>query len=194
MLITVHGSALQGIQAVPIRIEVNWMLTGKSSSIVGLPDSAVRESMERIESAYKTNGYRFPRTKLLINMAPADQRKSGTAFDLPIALGILGASGQLVNHEALSDYVIMGELSLDGSLRPVKGALPFAYRAKQEHFKGIILPYENLEEASLLEDFTVLGARHLNDLVNFFSGKESSLVRSEKTSWLDSITNGFEQQ
>jgi magnesium chelatase family protein len=194
MLITVHGSALQGIQAVPIRIEVNWMLTGKSSSIVGLPDSAVRESMERIESAYKTNGYRFPRTKLLINMAPADQRKSGTAFDLPIALGILGASGQLAHCEALSDYVIMGELSLDGSLRPVKGALPFAYRAKQDHFKGIILPYENLEEAALLEDFMVLGARHLNELVNFFSGNESSLVKSEKIGWSVEINRNPEQQ
>jgi magnesium chelatase family protein len=187
MLITVHGSALQGIHAVPVTIEVNWMLTGKSSSIVGLPDSAVKESLERIESAYKTNGYRFPRTKLLINMAPADQRKSGTAFDLPIAMGILGASGQLTQPEDLSQYVIMGELSLDGSIRSVKGALPFAYRAKQDDFKGIILPYENLEEAALIEGFSVFGAKHLNELVQFFSGEKKSLTNVPKITW-SSIT------
>lgn len=192
MLITVHGSALQGIHAVPVTIEVNWMLTGKSSSIVGLPDSAVKESLERIESAYKTNGYRFPRTKLLINMAPADQRKSGTAFDLPIALGILGASGQLTNHKALSDYVIMGELSLDGSIRPIRGALPFAYRAKQDDFKGIILPYENLDEAALMEGFQVLGARHLNELVHFFSDQENSLVKGQKINWSTALMNSPE--
>jgi magnesium chelatase family protein len=193
MLITVHGSALQGIHAVPVTIEVNWMLTGKSSSIVGLPDSAVKESLERIESAYKTNGYRFPRTKLLINMAPADQRKSGTAFDLPIALGILGASGQLTRPEELNNYVIMGELSLDGSIRSVKGALPFAHRAKQDDFKGIILPYENLEEATLIEGFSVLGAKHLNELVNFFSGQKISLTSSHKTTW-SSVSNSEDQK
>jgi magnesium chelatase family protein len=193
MLITVHGSALQGIHAVPVTIEVNWMLTGKSSSIVGLPDSAVRESVERIESAYKTNGYRFPRTKLLINMAPADQRKSGTAFDLPIALGILGASGQLTQPEELNHYVIMGELSLDGSIRPIKGALPFAYRAKQDHFRGIILPYENLEEASLIEGFNVWGAKHLNELVNFFSGEKNSLTVAQQTKWF-SVSSSDDQK
>lgn len=185
MLITTFGSALQGINAVTISIEVNWLLTGKSTSIVGLPDSAVRESLERIESAYKTNGFRFPRTKLVINLAPADQRKSGTAFDLPIALGILGASGQLNNSRQLSDYVIMGELALDGTIRPVKGALPIAIRARQDNFKGLILPIENLQEASLVEGLAVWGARHLYDLVTFFSGQDHALSLGKNIKWQD---------
>ncbi|MFM8710562.1 MAG: magnesium chelatase domain-containing protein, partial [Sphingomonadales bacterium] len=117
MLITTYGCAVQGVEALSITIEVNWLLTGKSSLIVGLPDSAVRESLERIESAFKTNGFRFPRTKLIINLAPADIRKNGTAFDLPIALGILGASDQLEKADELSEYIIMGELSLNGAVR-----------------------------------------------------------------------------
>lgn len=176
MLITTFGSTLQGIEAITITIEVNWLLTGRSSLIVGLPDSAVRESLERIESAYKTNGYRFPRTKLIINLAPADLRKSGTAFDLPIALGILGASGQLENAETLCQYVIMGELSLDGSLRPINGALPIALQAKKEGFKGLIVPLANLAEAQLVCEFSVWGARHLGDIVQFFAGHTDHLT------------------
>jgi magnesium chelatase family protein len=183
MLITTYGSALSGINALTITIEVNWMLTGKSSTIVGLPDSAVRESLERIESAFKTNGYRFPRTKLLINLAPADQRKTGTSFDLPIALGILGASGQLANPHVLKDYVIMGELALDGHLRPIKGALPIAHQSKLDQFKGIILPVENLKEASLVEEMAVWGARHLTELVDFFSGNKDSLLQAGPVNW-----------
>src|SRR6476660_2456046 len=109
MLVKIFGSAVYGVEAITITIEVNWMATGKDPMIVGLPDNAVKESLQRIESTFKTNHFMVPRTKVVVNMAPADIKKSGTAFDLPIALGILGASEQLKNHEALNNYVIMGE-------------------------------------------------------------------------------------
>ena len=183
MLITTYGSALQGVEAIPITIEVNWLLTGKSSLIVGLPDSAVRESLERIESAFKTNGFRFPRTKLIINLAPADIRKNGTAFDLPIALGILGASGQLQQAASLSEYIIMGELSLNGSVRAIRGALPIALQANKEPKKKLILPAANLGEAQLVEGLLAWGAHHLDDIVQFFAGRSDALEAAQKNSW-----------
>jgi len=175
MLITTYGCAVQGVEALPITIEVNWLLTGKSSLIVGLPDSAVRESLERIESAFKTNGFRFPRTKLIINLAPADIRKNGTAFDLPIALGILGASDQLEKADELSEYIIMGELSLNGAVRGIKGALPIALQAKKEPGKKLILPADNLGEAGWVEGLSVWGARQLSDITSFFAGQRNAL-------------------
>lgn len=180
MLITTYGCALQGVDTLPITIEVNWLLTGKSSLIVGLPDSAVRESLERIESAFKTNGLRFPRTKLIINLAPADIRKNGTAFDLPIALGILGASGQLEQASSLADYIIMGELSLNGTVRGIKGALPIALQAKKEPAKKLILPADNLEEVSWVEGSLVWGARQLSDILSFFAGRSDALQTTSK--------------
>jgi magnesium chelatase family protein len=183
MLITTFGCALQGIEAIPITIEVNWLLTGKSSLIVGLPDSAVRESLERIESAFKTNGFRFPRTKLIINLAPADIRKNGTAFDLPIAIGILGASGQLEKADALVNFIIMGELSLTGAIRGIKGALPIALQAKKEPEKKLILPEENLGEAAWVEGLSVFGARQLTDIVALFAGHTQSLQTAKKNDW-----------
>ena len=140
MLVKTFGSAVYGVEAITITIEVNWMATGKDPMIVGLPDNAVKESLQRIESTFKTNHFMVPRTKVVVNMAPADIKKSGTAFDLPIALGILGASEQLKNYVALSKYVIMGELSLDGEIRSIKGALPIAIQARKEGFKGLIVP------------------------------------------------------
>jgi len=132
MLVKTYGSAVYGVEAITITIEANWISSsGKDSTIVGLPDSAVKESLQRMESAFKTNGYMVPRTKVVINMAPADIRKSGTAFDLPIALGILSASEQMRNPEALASYLIMGELSLDGQVRSIKGALPIAIQARK---------------------------------------------------------------
>jgi magnesium chelatase family protein len=183
MLITTFGCALQGIEAIPIAIEVNWLLTGKSSLIVGLPDNAVRESLERIESAFKTNGFRFPRTKLIINLAPADIRKNGTAFDLPIALGILGASGQLEQADRLADFIIMGELSLTGAVRGIKGALPIALQAKKDPAKKLILPSDNLGEAAWIEGLSVWGARQLTDIVAFFAGQHQSLEPAKKNNW-----------
>ncbi len=134
MLIKTFGSAVHGVEAITITIEANWIKSsGKDSTLVGLPDSAVKESLQRIESTFKTIGYKMPRNKVVINMAPADIRKSGTAFDLPIALGIIGASEQIKNMEAIDQYVIMGELSLNGELRPIKGALPIAIQATFQH-------------------------------------------------------------
>ena len=140
MLVKTFGSAVYGIEAITITMEVN--ISGGSKPfylIVGLPDNAVRESMQRIEAALNTNGFRMPRQKIIVNMAPADIRKEGSAYDLPIAIGILASSGQ-VDNENLERYLIMGELSLDGGLQPIKGALPIAIQARKEGFKGFILP------------------------------------------------------
>ena len=134
MLVKTYGSAVYGVEAITIAVEVNWMATGTDYMIVGLPDNAVKESMQRVESAVKTNGYIMPRTRIVINLAPADIKKSGTAFDLPIAVGLLAASEQIRNREGLDQYVIMCELSLDGAVRPIKGALPIAIQARKEGF------------------------------------------------------------
>lgn len=150
MLVKTFGSAVYGVEAITITIEVNWLnQTGKDMMIVGLPDNAVKESLQRIESTFKTNEYLVPRTKVVVNLAPADIKKSGTAFDLPIALGILGASEQLKNADAITNYVIMGELSLDGEIRPIKGALPIAIQARKEGFHGLIVPKVNAKEAGM---------------------------------------------
>ncbi len=176
MLIKTFGSAVYGVEAITITIEVNWIATqGKDPMIVGLPDNAVKESLQRIESTFKTNGYSFPRTKVVVNLAPADIKKSGTAFDLPIALGILGASEQIENAEALSNYVIMGELSLDGEIRPIKGALPIAIQARKEGFKGLIVPKANAKEAGMVNNLQVYGVTHIKEVIDFFVNGEKGL-------------------
>ena len=144
MLVKTFGSAVYGIEAITITIEVN--ISGGAKPfylIVGLPDNAVRESMQRIEAALQTNNFRMPRQKIIVNMAPADIRKEGSAYDLPIAVGILAGSGQVVN-ENLDKYIIMGELSLDGSLQPIKGALPIAYRQERRALKVLSCPNKML--------------------------------------------------
>src|SRR3982750_337027 len=175
MLVKIFGSAVYGVEAITITIEVNWMATGKDCLIVGLPDNAVKESMQRVESTIKTNDYIMPRTRIVVNMAPADIKKSGTAFDLPIAMGVLAASEQIKNHEALNKYVIMGELSLDGTLRPIKGALPIAIQARKEGFKGLIVPVANAKEAGMVNNLNVYGVKHINDVIQFFESDEQSL-------------------
>ncbi|MES2479871.1 MAG: YifB family Mg chelatase-like AAA ATPase [Bacteroidota bacterium] len=173
MLVKVFGSAVQGVDAITITIEVDATPGGQTGYfIVGLPDNAVKESIERIVSAIKNNGFERPRTKILVNMAPADIRKAGSAYDLPIALGMLGASKQLPS-EGLSEYIIMGELSLDGSLQPIKGALPMAIQARKEGFKGMILPKENAREAALVNNLDVYGVSHIREVIDFFYDKES---------------------
>ncbi len=167
MLVKTFGSAVYGVEAVTITIEVN-VSAGQHYFIVGLPDSAVKESLQRVESAIKTNDFYMPRTKLVVNLAPADIKKSGSAFDLPIAIGVLGASEQIEEPERLSDYVIMGELSLDGTIQPIKGALPIAIQARKEGFKGLIVPAANAREAGMVNNIEVYGVTHLNDVVNFF--------------------------
>lgn len=173
MLVKVFGSAVQGVDAITITIEVDATPGGQTGYfIVGLPDNAVKESLERIISAIKNNGFERPRTKILVNMAPADIRKAGSAYDLPIALGMLGASRQLPS-EGLNEYIIMGELSLDGSLQPIKGALPMAIKARKEGFKGMILPKENAREAALVNNLNVYSVSHIREVIDFFYNNES---------------------
>ena len=145
-----------GVEAKTIVVEVDVNNQGKDYAIVGLPDSAVKESLQRIESAVKSNKYYMPRTRLLVNLAPADIRKTGTAFDLPIAIGTLAATGQIEQPELLMSYVIMGELSLDGMVKPIKGALPIALQSRKESFKGLIVPSANAREAAMVSDIDVL--------------------------------------
>lgn len=174
MLVKTYGSAVYGVEAITIAVEVNINNQGKSDAvIVGLPDSAVKESMQRVESAIKANHYFMPRTKLVVNLAPADIKKSGTAFDLPIAIGTLGASEQIEHPEKLSEYVIMGELSLDGTVRSIKGALPIAIQARKESFKGLIVPLQNAREAAMVNNLHVYGVTHLNEVIQFFEDETS---------------------
>ncbi|MEQ8624839.1 MAG: YifB family Mg chelatase-like AAA ATPase [Vicingaceae bacterium] len=170
MLVKTFGSAVQGVDAITITIEVN-IGQGINFHLVGLPDSAVKESHHRIDSALKNNGYKIPGKKVVINMAPADIRKEGSAYDLTIATGILAASEQ-INHEEVGNYIIMGELSLDGGLQPMKGALPIAIQAKKEGFKGIILPKQNAREAAIVDGLEVYGIEKISQLINYFNGIE----------------------
>lgn len=175
MLVKTFGSAVYGVEAINITIEVNWMATGLGSVIVGLPDNAVKESLQRVESTIKANKLEMPRTRIVVNLAPADIKKSGSAFDLPIAIGILAASDQLQNAELLEKYVIMGELSLDGEIRPIKGALPIAIQARKEEFKGLILPRQNAREAGMVNNLAVYGVEHIKEVIAFFENRESGL-------------------
>ncbi len=168
MLVKTFGCAIQGISATPITIEVN-VDQGIQFSMVGLPDNAVKESHQRIEAALLNIGYKFPRKKIIINMAPADIRKEGSSYDLPIALGLLAASEQLIT-DVLDKYIIMGELSLDGSLQPIKGALPIAIEARDNGYKGFILPMVNAREAAIVNDLEVYGVNTLIDVIQFLEG------------------------
>ncbi|HRP45687.1 MAG TPA: magnesium chelatase domain-containing protein, partial [Ginsengibacter sp.] len=174
MIVKTFGSAVYGVEAITITLEVD-VVSGLHFIIVGLADNAIKESVERIQSAIKSNNYYFPRTKVIVNMAPADIRKSGTAFDLPIAIGIIGATSQINNPEVLKDYVIMGELSLDGNIRPIKGALPIAIQARKEGFKGLIVPKENAREAAMVNQLKVYGAGHIREVVDFL--EDESLLQ-----------------
>ncbi|MDD3743436.1 MAG: YifB family Mg chelatase-like AAA ATPase [Lentimicrobiaceae bacterium] len=171
MLVKTYGSAIIGIQAIPITVEVN-IDTGIQFFLVGLPDSAVKESHQRIEAALRNNGYRIPGKKIVINMAPADIRKEGSAYDLTLAIGILAASEQ-IKAEQVGDYIIMGELSLDGGLQPIKGSLPIAIEARKKGFKGFILPRQNAREAAIVSDLEVYGAENILEVIHFFNGKNS---------------------
>ncbi len=173
MLVKTFASAVEGIDAQLITIEVNaggQIVQGRPGySLVGLPDNAVKEGYWRIETALKQIGYRIPRIKIIINMAPADLKKEGSYYDLPLAIGVMAATQQLPD-EALKEYILMGELSLDGTLRPIKGALPIAIQARKMGFKGLILPKENAREAAIVNDLAVYGVTHLQEVVDFFLG------------------------
>ncbi|NLJ81704.1 MAG: YifB family Mg chelatase-like AAA ATPase [Bacteroidales bacterium] len=168
MIVKTYGSATYGVNATTITVEVN-VETGISFFLVGLPDSAVKESQQRIDSALKYCGYRIPGKKIVVNMAPADIRKEGSAYDLTIAMGILAASEQ-INASLLGQYIIMGELSLDGELKPIKGVLPIAIEARKQGFKGFILPEDNAEEAAIVDNLEVLGAKNIKEVIGFFNG------------------------
>ncbi len=172
MLVQLYGSAVYGIDANLITIEVN-IDKGIGYHLVGLPDNAVKESNFRIAAALQNIGYRLPGKKITINMAPADLRKEGSAYDLPLTLGILAASEQ-IKTDILSDYIVMGEIALDGSLRPIKGALPIAIQALKDGFKGFILPEENAEEAAIVSGVDVYGMPNLNAVIDFFEGKSKA--------------------
>ncbi len=181
MLVKSYASAVQGIDAQTITIEVNTggaVAAGKQFYfLVGLPDNAVKEGFQRIEAAIKNMGFTMPRIKIVVNMAPANIRKEGSSYDLPIALGVLAVTHQ-IKKERLPDYIIMGELSLDGSLRPIKGALPIAIQARKDKYKGIILPKENAREAAIVSDLDVFGVTNLKEAISIING-EDKIVKTE---------------
>jgi magnesium chelatase family protein len=169
LLVKTFGSAVFGIEAITITVEVN-IAAGTQYHIVGLPDNAVKESYFRIQSALKNCGYRMPKQQVIVNMAPADIRKEGSAYDLTIAAGMLAASGQ-IEVEEVGKYLIMGELSLDGGLQPIKGALPIAIQARKDGFKGFILPAQNAREAAIVDNLDVYGIENIKQVVDFFNGE-----------------------
>lgn len=169
MLVKLFGSAVYGVDAITITVEVDTPGGQIGVFIVGLPDSAVKESTDRVISAMQNSGFDRPRGRIVINMAPADIKKAGASYDLPIAIGMLAATAQIPNEE-LQHYVIMGELSLDGSIKPIKGALPIAIQTRAEKFKGLIVPKDNAREAALVNNLEVYGVEHINDVIGFFAG------------------------
>lgn len=193
MLIKTFGSAVYGVNATTITIEVN-ITDGINFFLVGLPDSAVKESQQRIVSALQTNNFRFPGKRIIINMAPADIRKEGSAYDLPLAIGILAASEQ-INNDMLADYVIMGELSLDGSIHPIKGALPIAIQARQEGYKGLIVPKHNVREAAVVNNLDVYGVENIMQVVDFLNGNgqiEPTVINTREEFYATLVQTDFD--
>ncbi|RDC56699.1 ATP-binding protein [Pedobacter chinensis] len=189
MLVKTYGSAVYGVNALTITIEVS-ISKGNRYFMVGLPDNAVKESLQRVESAIHVAGFRMPRQKIVVNLAPADIRKEGSAYDLPIAIGILAASGQIPSTE-LENYFIMGELSLDGAIQPIKGALPIAIQAQQDGFKGFILPKQNVREAAIVDELIAYGVETLAQVISFFnnSGTLEQVKINTKEEFLKNIGN-----
>ena len=168
MLVKVFGSAVFGVEATTITVEVN-IEKGVGYHLVGLPDIAIKESSFRIAAALHNNGYNLPVKKIIVNMAPADLRKEGSAYDLTLAIGILMASGQ-IKKEEIDKYIIMGEMSLNGGLQPIKGALSIAIKAKEEGFKGFFLPMQNVKEAAIVEGLDDYGIENVVQVIDFFEG------------------------
>src|SRR5690554_1079311 len=168
MVTKVYGSAVYGVDAITITIEVH-VNRGIGYHLVGLPDNAIKESNYRIAAALQNNGYKIPGKKITLNMAPADMRKEGSAYDLPLAMGILIATEQIYCQQDIEEYIIMGELSLDGTLQPIIGALPITLQAKKENFKGIILPKQNAKEAAIVNDMEVYGVENIMEVIDFFA-------------------------
>jgi len=171
MLTKVYGSAVFGVEATTITVEVNVDM-GVGYHLVGLPDNAIKESNYRIAAALQNNGYRIPGKKLILNMSPADLRKEGSAYDLTLAMGILIATSQIEEKKPLANYIIMGELSLDGSLQPIRGALPIAIKASEEGFEGFILPKQNVKEAAIVQGLKVYGVENISEVIDFFDKEQ----------------------
>jgi magnesium chelatase family protein len=186
MLVKTFASAVFGIDAEIITIEVS-VSKGINFHLVGLPDNAVKESKQRVETALKSLGYKWPGKKIVINMAPADVRKEGSAYDVPLAIGILAASEQL-STDKLDKYLIMGELSLDGSIHPIKGVLPIAIEAGKNSFKGFILPKENAREAAVVEGLEIYGIDSLTQVIDFFNNK-NELERTKVDSYTEFLSH-----
>jgi len=170
VLVKTFGSAVYGIEATTITVEVN-ITGGTKYYVVGLPDNAIKESYFRVKSALKNCNYHMPKQQVVVNMAPADVRKEGSSYDLTIAIGVLAASGQIV-HDELDKYLIMGELSLDGGLQPIRGALPIAIQARKEGYKGFILPKQNAREAAIVDNLAVFGVSSITEVVDFLNGEK----------------------
>ena len=167
MLIKSYAGFVSGITAVTVTVEVN-ISPGVRFFLVGLPDNAVKESQQRIESALRAVSFRWPGKQVVVNMAPADIRKEGSAYDLSLAIGILAANENILSHR-LGSYLLMGELSLDGTLKPVKGILPVALRAKEDGFEGMVVPVDNAKEAAVVKGLQVYGMQSLSDVITFFN-------------------------
>jgi magnesium chelatase family protein len=189
MLVKTYGSAVYGVNALTITIEVN-ISAGAKYYMVGLPDNAVKESLRRVASAINISGLRMPKQKIVVNLAPANIKKEGSSYDLPIAIGILAASGQIPNED-LENYFIMGELSLDGSIQPIKGALPIAIQAQQDGFKGFILPKQNVREAAVVDGLEAYGVDNLAQVAAFFNKTETleQVKIDTKEEFLKNINN-----
>ena len=190
MLAKVNSCSVEGIDGFIIAVEVDISYGLPVFNIVGLPEISVRESKERVKTAIKNCGYTFPMERIVVNLAPADVKKEGTGFDLPVAIGILVAS-EVIPQEKINTYLISGELSLDGTIKPVRAALPYALAAKEKGYKGIILPFENADEASLVEGIDVLPVKTLSQIVDFFSGfveiKKAHMNLKSRTRFHDKV-------
>ena len=187
MLTKVYGSAIFGVEATTITVEVN-IDSGVGYHLVGLPDNAIKESNYRIAAALQNNDFKIPGKKITLNMAPADMRKEGSAYDLTLATGILIASGQIKGKDKVGDYIIMGELSLDGSLQPIRGTLPIAIKAREEGFKGFILPTQNAKEAAIVNDIEVFGVENIKQVIDFFDkdiALEPTIIDTRKEFYKD---------
>lgn len=180
MLSKTHSATVDGITAIPVTIEVHLSSLSKDSSknhmvIVGLPDNSVKESQSRIEAALANSGFILPAQNITVNLAPGDIRKEGTGFDLPIALGVMASNG-FVRQGNLMHYMVLGELSLDGSLQPIRGALPIAIKARELGYEGLIVPEQNVHEAAVVNRLKVYGAQSLQQVMDFFNGKTNALT------------------
>ncbi len=170
MLVKTYSAAVNGLEVTTVTVEVN-ITRGVMFHLTGLADTAVRESKDRIVAAMANTGFKFPVADITINLAPADLKKEGSSYDLPLAIGILAANEKLHN-EHLSEYMLVGELGLDGRLQPIRGALPIAIRARAEHFKGLIVPKQNIREAAVVNNLNVYGMETLSDVIQFFNGQQ----------------------